>query len=77
MLSRWAENFRRGPRWQYEEYYPEYEEPVSYAPYGGYGYTPSGGGGYKKEPPKQYGNVRTTGERNPPQWLMDMMVWNI
>lgn len=57
---------------------------VAYGGGGGYGggypvYVGGGGGGgkYKKEAPKQYGNVRNTAERNIPQWLMDMVTWSI
>jgi hypothetical protein len=63
------------------QYKPEPTQPYyDYSPRAGYGGGGGGGRGYtapEPEPPKQYGNVRTAQQRNVPQWLMDMVIWNI
>lgn len=65
----------------YASPYPQ--QPAQPAGAGGGGGAGGAGGGYggrgtvAETKPKQYGSVRTQQGRNVPQWLMDMVVWNI
>jgi hypothetical protein len=58
-------------------YQQQQQQPAGYG--GGYGYTPKPytPAPYVEPEPKQYGSIRDRSGRNLPDWLKEMVVWNI